>query len=515
MDKTLVFALVAALASAGYSAPAGDSWENRPTAARNDRADRWWCDTWRMGDHVETKYAYQFTGRLTASPETAGNVRWWQFVNKYIDREMSAEISGSSEATTDVLMGVGPKGEPLPPGVDVQLRRTYGSPMSYRGLAVVGPTNGLEMEKMLRTAIVAFVDQVDDPKVQEKVEALAQMATPGVVSAVLDNLQGLAELADAAWIGEAVKGLGGEVNGTAKLAGEAFDAVMDWLRAERAKSLEKLAGGSLDSNGIEAKSKGWFYLNFRSRDLDKLSNMAASFNELFSYSCFYICGRAGEPLFAKKVAKDGPARDLLANCDDFAALPQAMRKLPLTADDTRARNIIARESLDVNAKLFGLRERRPGDFWLVDASLLDGFLHQDLTGGFRGTVIMNYVGDEKISPTMFDRTVNARVFTARHLKMVREHRGKFTNFKYEEPGSFAVEYDPRNNADKNEAELDLYVDTASGHIVKVRANFATSRVRALPKLGLADGFTSAEGQVTFKIDAETNPTSVFDRRDAK
>ena len=180
MDKTLVFALVAALASAGYSAPAGDSWENRPTAARNDRADRWWCDTWRMGDHVETKYAYQFTGRLTASPETAGNVRWWQFVNKYIDREMSAEISGSSEATTDVLMGVGPKGEPLPPGVDIQLRRTYGSPMSYRGLAVVGPTNGLEMEKMLRTAIVAFVDQVDDPKVQEKVEALAQMATPGV-----------------------------------------------------------------------------------------------------------------------------------------------------------------------------------------------------------------------------------------------------------------------------------------------------------------------------------------------
>ena len=99
--------------------------------------------------------------------------------------------------------------------------------------------------------------------------------------------------------------------------------------------------------------------------------------------------------------------------------------------------------------------------------------------------------------------------------MVREHRGKFTNFKYEEPGSFAVEYDPRNNADKNEAELDLYVDTASGHIVKVRANFATSRVRALPKLGLADGFTCAEGQVTFKIDAETNPTSVFDRRAAK
>ena len=49
----------------------------------------------------------------------------------------------------------------------------------------------------------------------------------------------------------AVNTMRGEVGGTAKLAGEAFDAVMYWLRAERAKSLEKLAGGSLDSNGIE------------------------------------------------------------------------------------------------------------------------------------------------------------------------------------------------------------------------------------------------------------------------
>ena len=515
MNKALTLALLTALTGLGHAAPGDDSWENRPTAARNDRTDRWWCDTWRMGDHVETKYAYQFTGRLTASTDSAANVRWWQFVNKYIDREMSAEISGNSDATTDVLMGVGPNGEPLPPGVDVQLRRTYGSPMSYRGLAVVGPTNGLEMEKMLRTAIVAFVDQVDDPKVQERIEALVQMATPGVALAVGENLQGLAELADLAWVSEALQGIGLEVNSAAKLAGEAFDTAMDWLRATRAKSLEKLAGGELDSNGIEAKSKGWFYLNFHSKDVDKLSNMAASFNELFSYSCFYICGRAGEPLFAKKVAKDGPARDLLANCDDFAALPQAMRKLPLTADDNKARNIIARESLDVNAKLFGLRERKPGDFWVVDASLLDGFLHQDLTGGFRGSVIMNYVGDEKLSLTMFDQAVNARTFNVRHLKMVREHRNKFTSFKYEEPGSFTVEYDPRNSADKNEASLDLFVDTASGHIVKVRARFATSRIKALPKLGLSDGFTSAEGQVNFKIDAETNPTSLFDKKRAK
>ena len=467
------------------------SWEDRPTGHRNNKADNWWCSSWKKGDHVEVMSSYQFNGQMRLKEEELDKVRWWELKKKYCEAELEADLHGVCRTSTDVISG-NEDGE-------VQMLRSFESPMSFRGIGVVGLINGLELEKRLRKAQVEFADMLEDPE-YELLRREAKAATVAAVTGLIAFYTGGSGLL-----------LTAKVTAGVEIASKLGSKLM---AEARKRNLEKLAGGSLDGNGIEYKRRGWFYRMFKSNDLDKLSNAASSFNQLFNFSTFYICGNEGEQIFAKRVREGDPAWKLIVNPNNIpsdARLSKLMRELPLEDDDARARDVLSRETINVNSTLFDARKRNPGDVWLTDGSVLNGFLHQDLSGRFVGNIWMKYVADEELSLREFGPEAGQHVYAVRHLRMEREHKGQYTELKYKEDEGFELEYKPKLKDDDSKASLDVFVDKDSGYVLKVVAEMRGTDVKALPKLNLTDGFSMGKGDVNFSIRSETLPTNSLNK----
>lgn len=467
------------------------SWENRPTGHRNNKADNWWCSSWKKGDHVEVMSSYQFNGSMKLKEEDLDKVRWWELKKKYCAADLEADLHGVCRTSTDVISG-DEDGE-------VQMLRSYESPMSFRGIGVVGLKNGLELEKSLRRAQIQFADMLEDPEYQA-LRTAAKVATTKAVVALIGCFTGGTGVAS-----YPVVYAGVEI---------ACKIGSNQMAEARKRNLEKLAGGSLDGNGIEYKKHGWFYRMFKSNDLDKIENAASSFNELFNFSTFYICGKEGQQIFAKRVREGDPAWKLIVNPNNMprdVKLSKLMRELPLEDDDARARDVLSRETINVNSTLFDARKRSPGDVWLTDGSILNGFLHQDLSGHFVGNIWMRYVADEELSLREFGPEAGQHVYAVRHLRMEREYKGQYTELKYKEDEGFELEYKPKLKNDENKASLDVFVDKDSGYVLKVVAEMRGADVKALPKLNLTDGFSMGKGDVNFSIRSETLPTNSLNK----
>lgn len=484
-------------------------WEDRPTGSRNKVADKWWCDTWRLGDHIETCASYQFTGTLKMDGKN-GKVRWWEKWKDYIERDLNVEIKGVSKMSTKVLMGNGWNGGSLPQGAEIQLLRDYETPMSFRGAAVVGLKDGQRYERAIREAQNKFVDMLNDEEYQGILKTAKAASIAVATAAIMSGAAALATVPGCQWAAVAANPKVATAAATL-LIHEGSKFASRKLEEQRIANLKKLASGELSDGGIEAKieakEKSWFFKKFRSQDADKLRNFATSLNELFNNKTFFICGKPNSQIFVKKIEDDSPAKRILfdTKIDPFER-PLLFRELPITENDNKARNILSRETLDVNAKLFGLKERSKGETWITDATILNGFLHEDLTGKFSGYIVMTYKADEKISLQKFGSDIGSKSYNVRHLQMVESHRGTYTKFSYEEPEGFKVRFNAKDEGGNNgETMLNIYVDIKTGYILKVDADFSRNDIETLPKLKLSDGFLCAKGNVTFKIDAESCP----------
>ena len=89
--------------------------------------------------------------------------------------------------------------------------------------------------------------------------------------------------------------------------------------------------------------------------------------------------------------------------------------------------------------------------------------------------------------------------------MLPRYMGKPSRLSYRESG-FHLDYDP----DDHEAGLSVWVDKASGHVVKVEAE-VNGTAAALPKLALFRGFSlyDSNGALHFTMTAESCPTRML------
>ena len=91
-----------------------------------------------------------------------------------------------------------------------------------------------------------------------------------------------------------------------------------------------------------------------------------------------------------------------------------------------AESCFKRESLGLNEKIFGGRERKVGEVWLADADFMNSFLHPELKGKFKGRVLLKYEADTRAQDYW------GNFFNARKLVMLRRSGSDSTNAAYEE-----------------------------------------------------------------------------------
>jgi hypothetical protein len=153
--------------------------------------------------------------------------------------------------------------------------------------------------------------------------------------------------------------------------------------------------------------------------------------------------------------------------------------------------------------LFDARQRKIGEVWRTDASVLNNFLHPDLKGGFSGEIFMKYVDDRKITLEQAGKN-EKNSFNVRHLSLLTGASAQGTSLVYKETG-FMMRY----SADDKDAKtrLDIYVDIDTGYIVKVSFE-GRGKVETLPNLRLTAGWVG-KGEITVSVNAEAVPSRLL------
>ena len=491
-------------------------WENRPTGYRDkDGASEWWTTTWKTGDRVETVSHYQFYGRLTGRKEDLSELKWYsiptKIAAKVLEHDHEVDIQGTSKCVNMVLAGGKDEaGKDVP----VQIVRSFECPISARGASVIGLKHGDKAEVKVAEAYIKFYDMLQDPEVQsfmrDRMEE-GKVFARGAIQAGLLWVSHGSSLVTAPATDAAIK-----------LVLNSADRKLTAYASRKAETVYKKAaerhlGGTYDSEGgVEAKKKSPFYRKLKGGG-EALANFATVFNGLFDGKDFYLCAGRGDKVCARQLLNDqgfaGEAFRLVAATNAAPSTrPRKMQEIEPTPDEARVGNILSRETFNVNAVLFDLRERKPGETWAASATILNNFLHPDLKGKFRGIICMTYEGDETISisiPEALDKEFNVR-----HLSMTKRTSDSETNFVYHEPknandkGEFEFAYDPEDK--ETSAEIDIWVDKESGYIVKANAHME-GKVAFLPDLALAKGwsFRENEGKLVMSLDSESLPSRLL------
>lgn len=285
---------------------------------------------------------------------------------------------------------------------------------------------------------------------------------------------------------------------------DVYDPLLgEWGRALSDISLEwtKANIGELTDDGtIAFGPKSLVGKAMGGQEASKVFNMAAQFSKDISEKkvAMNYVGERMKAVEVQNVSLDGikPSE----SHEDFRRMMTQCRQLkknePLDA-------VISRESAMPTKALFDGAARKPGDKWLVDASLLSTFLHPDLKGCFKGSAVIEYVEDQKgengyYSDDLEILTKKERVYDVRKLEVIPAGRinGKMetTDFEYDETtkgGLFKASYDPKTKAE-------IYVDMKSGHVVYADILIKARDVDALPSLPLMRGF-KGNGDATLEI----------------
>ena len=512
MKLSSVACLAIVLCGSGIAA-ADDAWDHRPTGARDsDGASEWWARTWKTGDHVETTSRYRIHGRLQVRKEDRPALKWYSILAKFIEMDHEVDIQGTARCVNNVLVG----GEADANG-PVQLVRSFECPISARGASVIGLRNGDDVGRSIAKGYASFYKFMQRPEIQSfarnRIEEGKRLLRAAIQAKLVILTAGASLKAAPATdfvIRTTLDGADAVIADFASHHGESFNK----------KALERLSMESFDADGgVEMKKNSIFYRELPNGGND-LSNFAMTFNTLFDGKEYYLtAARRGKMLARQLVSEQGDRGESLrvfvekSQSGSLETLPEAMADVEPSSDEQRVGNVLGRETFNVNAVLFDLRERKIGQTWAASATLLNNFLHPDLKGSFRGIVCMSYDKDEEIS--LSQPGVADKIFKTRHLRLAERTAGTETNFEYYEPprrdgsGEFRFRYSP--NEDALHAELDVWVDKESGYILKVEANME-GEVQFLPDLLLARGwsFKDGKGKVRLDVASESWPTKLLD-----
>lgn len=514
--KKILTLLTLASAFIFISNAAESTWENRPVGFRdNDGASEWWTTTWRTGDHLETYSKYRFYGRLLVRKDDKSDLKWYSIVPRFLETDHEVDIQGNSFCANNVLAG-DMDGE-------VQIIRSFECPISIRGASVVGLKGGDDVELNLAEAYTKFYNLMQNPEIKnflrkridEGKKLLAVLVNAGV---------------NAGEISAGVPPIPGQ-DMVVEIIIDRSVAMIEAFATRRAEqiqknALEKLADGYFDGEGgVEMKKNSIFYKELKKENAKWTvpANWAVTVNNLFDGKEFYLCARKGEKMYAKqlKTSKGEESEALsiiIENQNSIRSIPSKIEDLEPTKDEAKVAKLLSRETFNVNALLFDLRERKVGDAWLAPAKLLNNFLHPDLKGSFKGMLCLKYEGNETISLSI-PEVINKK-FNARHIRMI-EHQGNVkTNLEYHEPphdngaGEFLFSYS--SGDDDCQAEIDIWVDIESGYIIKVDATLE-GKVKYLPDLLLTRGWSFKDGNGIVKLDIESEswPSKISNHKSSK
>lgn len=254
-------------------------------------------------------------------------------------------------------------------------------------------------------------------------------------------------------------------------AAEVAEAVMESL--DVGGKIENAVRGQLQDAGLSEEKKDGetvYLVKNRSRaskyfgDIANKADFAVKLAESFRCRDYLIFAGTDGVISAKQISSK-TVRDI-EDLREKGALAQnfeALRNLDgKPAKD--AESVFKRESLGLNAKIFGNRERKLGDVWFADADFLNSFLHPDLGGKFKGRVLLKYDSDTRL------RDHWDTPFVARKLVML-QHNGKdSTHAEYEEK-DFSL------SLNGSRTSLEIFLDAETLVVREVRIH-AESDVRS-------------------------------------
>lgn len=229
-------------------------------------------------------------------------------------------------------------------------------------------------------------------------------------------------------------------------------------------------------------------------DIKGIYNLAGEFGDVFRNRLFFIWQNTDGTLSCSDGSEDV---DVAYNS---ITGPAEVRKLAIKCPKPKDDIVLGafqRESFALNDKLFGGKERKPGDVWEVDAAFFNTFLHPELTGRFYGRAIVQYVDNEKI----FDnpKIKKGSKYEARYIKLLSNEkingRRVDTTLEYREPGEggFSVKTD-------EDTVGSIYVDAKENYLRQGQLRYkAKASARAFPNLKLAKGLLG-DGDISLVLD---------------
>ncbi|MBL9154770.1 MAG: hypothetical protein JNK37_19980 [Verrucomicrobiales bacterium] len=424
----------------------------------------WWKASWQEGWTYEHRGDFSLSAR--AKVKNKSDVFWFQALASGVADlagELNLEVRGNSQAESGVLQnGNG----------EILLSRYYPRTDVTRSI---------------------FRKPVGDPTIVDK---------------LLDF--GVDAKKRSPWIKNLMSGLAAKVGTVAAPTGgldPASGAVLAgmvgrWI-GEKA---DDLISAKLKEHGIQKRPDGGVEISLDSallramevtELLQELANLAMQLNEAFNRRVFLIraAEKSGEELDTREIYSEG--KDLVTFAEMKASegagkavewlksrMPAYKRPKDLT------RGVFQRETFALSSQIFDSQERKPGDTWMVPADFFNTFLHPDLSGRFRGSVVLHYVRDLN----MTDRDDAETVFAAREIEIL--NNGKIDGRTYQS----TLEYVETNFSAKLREDTDgvLFIDKTHGYLRQANLNMISDAQASLPDMKILRGF-EAVGEVRFEV----------------
>lgn len=427
-------------------------------------AGEWWKASWQEGWTYSHRGDFSLSAR--AKVKNKSDVSWWQALfSGVVDYagELNLEVRGNSLADSGVLQnGNG----------EILLSRYYPRTDVTRSI---------------------FRKPVGDPTIVDKLLDFgvdAKKRSPFIKTL----LSGLAAKGGAS----AGPIVGVDPVSASVLAG----AVGRWI-GEKA---DDLISAKLKDHGIQKRPDGGVEISpdspmLKATDatalLQELANLAMQLNEAFNRRVFLIraAEKSGEELDSREIYSEG--KDLVTFAEMKAsegagkAVEWLKSRMPVyKRPKDLTRGVFQRETFALSSQIFDSQERKPGDTWMVPADFFNTFLHPDLSGRFRGSVVLHYVRDVNVP----DRDDAKTVFAAREIEIL--NKGKIDGRTYQS----TLEYVETNFSAKLRDDTDgvLFIDKTHGYLRQANLNMISDAQASMPDMKILRGF-EAVGDVRFEV----------------
>lgn len=447
---------------ASLGADEGNRFEQQLHPVAAAPVGEWWKASWREGWVYQHRADFTLTARVRVREKA--KVNWWQsLVSGAVESigELNLQTNGHSLAESGVLRNQ--NGEIL-------LSRYYPRTSVTRAL---------------------FRKAVGEPTIVDKALdfMVVKEGRTSLVKSVVGSLFGAAVslfVPDASMTTQTIAGAAGSFIG-----GKADDLFQEQLDQN---GLKKRADGGIE---IDTTSS-LLQMNDQTKTLADLANAAVQLNEAFSRRMFLIraSAKSGDELEARQIYDEG--KDLQEFADRAASDGQEkaiewLKERMKTYREPQgvAHGVLQRETFAVSSQIFNSTERKPGDTWVVPADFFNTFLHPDLSGRFRGNVVLHYKEDAKIND-LHDKKVG---YEARVVEVL--YQGKVggrevtSTMEYVEPNfSAALQSDTVGR---------LFIDKTSGYMRQASLHMNTAVHAGLPEMKILEGFELA-GDARFDVD---------------